>query len=250
MAILTYHHIGNCPPEQKEHPGLWVTPELFEAQLQWLKEHGVTGLTLVDILRRLQDNLSFPARWVSITFDDGWRDNFTLAAPLLHKYGFHASIFMVTSQIRDAQPSGDWDDYLSAPELQELMKAGHYIGNHTHTHPRLTKLNDAAVTDEFTRSRKVLSDVLCSAESQPGGDWLCYPYGNFSPRIAALAEKAGFTGALSTIRDNQVNLSQMFWMPRVMIMGDTPPERFSYLLSRRYHWLHSFKNRKRWRSIK
>jgi peptidoglycan/xylan/chitin deacetylase (PgdA/CDA1 family) len=259
VAILTYHHIGNCPPEQLDHPGLWVSPELFASQLQWLKDHQVVGLPLDEIQRRLVAKARFPEQWVSITFDDGWLDNLIHAAPLLEEFGYRASVFMITSKIRSGERGGAWDDYLSADELRDLSLRGHYIGNHTHSHPRLTSLDNESICEEFRRSRQILNDVLCengaSGKDQDGGQsspgsWLCYPYGNFSPRIARLAQDAGFTGALSTIRDNRLKAEQMYWLPRVMVMGDTLPARFAYLLSSRYHWLHAFKNRKRWRSIR
>jgi peptidoglycan/xylan/chitin deacetylase (PgdA/CDA1 family) len=120
-----------------------------------------------------------------------------------------------------------------------------HFGSHTHTHPRLTKLDNASALAELETSRDILQHELGIAP-----DWFCYPYGNFSPRIASLAKQAGYHGAVSTIRDNRVRADQLYWLPRVMIMNDTTPKRLKYMLSTPYHLVHAWKNRRRWKSIK
>lgn len=245
MAILTYHHIGDCPPEQADHPGLWVSEEAFGRQLSWLARNGWRGVSLDEVEAAIHGRGKLPRKWVAVTFDDGWRDNYTRALPLLAAHQFPATIFMVSSKVRTGPPSGAWDEYLSASEIQEMAARGIVFGSHTRSHPRLTKLSDEQVREELDGSREELAPILGAAPR-----WLCYPYGSFSPRIARLAREAGYRGALSTIRDNRVRLDQLYWMPRVMVMGDTTPARLRYMLSGLYHIVHSLKNRKRWRSIR
>lgn len=245
MAILTYHHIGECPPEQQEHCGLYVRPELFRAHLSWLKDHGYQSIALDAVADFLSGGAPLPRRWVVITFDDGWRDNFTAAYPLLREFGFSAVIFLVTDRVARNETSGRWDDYLSLSDIGEMRNGGIQFGSHTHTHPRLTKLESEAVAAELAESRRRMREDL-GLEA----DWFCYPYGNMSPRIAALVKEAGYRGALSTIRDNRPAPGQLYWLPRVMIMNDTQPKRLAYMLSPWYHWVHTWKNRKRWKSIR
>ena len=245
MAILTYHHIGPCPPGQEDHRGLWVDEGLFTAQLRALKSWGYTCMTLHDVAASFSGRWRLPRRWVCITFDDGWRDNYERALPQLVRYGMFATFFMVTSRIRPNHPTGNWDDYLSLPELHEMVDAGMEIGSHTHTHPHLTRLDDSALKSEIVGSREILADVL----GQPP-EWFCYPYGNFSQRVAKVVREAGYGGATSTIRDNRVRASQRYWMPRVMIMQDTQPRRLRYMLSGTYHLVHAWKNRSRWEGAK
>ncbi len=251
MAILTYHHIGECPPGQENHRGLFVSTELFRAHLAWLKDRGYVSVSLDAIADAISSKAPLPRRWVAITFDDGWRDNFTEAFPALREAGFSATIFLITNQVARARPSNQWDDYLTLADIKVMSAAGIEFGSHTHTHPRLTKLESGSndteagtVMFELAESRRRMKEELGLM-----GDWFCYPYGNFAPRIAQLVRKAGYCGALSTIRDNRPASGQLFWMPRVMIMNDTDPKRLGYMLSPWYHWVHALKNKKRWKSL-
>lgn len=244
MAILTYHHIGVCPPEQRDHPGLWVTPDLFKAQLLWLRGAGYEGVSLDHVREGLLGERPLPRRWVSLTFDDGWRDNYLAALPVLEETRFSATVFMVTDKIRAVAPSGAWDEYLSEDEITEMMTRGVAIGSHTMTHRRLTKLTCEEARREMEGSRERLRTILGAPPA-----WLCYPYGNFAPRTAKIAREVGYAGALSTIRDNRPGSHQLFWLPRVMVMGDTTPGRLKYMLSGVYHCVHAWKNRRRWKSL-
>ena len=245
VAILTYHHIGECPPEQEAHRGLFVSADLFRRQLKWLRDHSYRSLSLDDLASHLREGRALPRRWVTITFDDGWRDNFTQAWPLLKEFGYDATVFLITDKVARIAPRGAWDDYLTLDDLKTMHAEGAHFGSHSHTHPRLTKLESDDVAVELLESRRRLQEDL----NLPA-DWFCYPYGNFSPRIAGLAKDAGYVGALSTIRDNKPQADQLYWLPRVMVMNDTKPGRLGYMLSPWYHYVHTWKNRRRWKSIR
>lgn len=245
VAILTYHHIADCPADQADHRGLFVSPALFDRQLAWLAGRGYVSVTLDQIAASLKGQAPLPRRWVCITFDDGFRDNYTAALPLLQKHGFSATIFLVTDRVGRSEPTGAWNDYLTLDDLRQMTAAGIQFGSHTHTHPRLTKLPSDAVAEELLESRRRMEE-----DFQLPPSWFCYPYGNFSPRIAGLVKDAGFVGALSTIRDNRPAPDMLYWLPRVMVMNDTEPKRLSYMLSPWYHYVHAWKNRKRWKSIR
>lgn len=246
MPILTYHHIGPCPADAHEHAGLWVAPAQFEAQLAWLRSHGYLGLSVKEVAELLLAGKSFPSRWVAITFDDGWRDNFDVALSLLRQYGFTATIFVTAGRLRsDATSPASGGEMMSADEVRELARAGLEIGCHTLTHPKLTRLNDEQARGEIVRARDLLAEIV-GAPPQT----FSYPYGAFSRRIEALVREAGFIAAVSTIRDNRVRRDDLFHLPRVMVMGTTTLARFRYMLSPLYHLLHAWKNRKRWQGLK
>jgi peptidoglycan/xylan/chitin deacetylase (PgdA/CDA1 family) len=243
MAILAYHHIGACPPGQEaSHRGLWVTPELFGQQLAALRDGGWRCVTLDAVGAALAGGAPLPRKWVAITFDDGWLDNLTAALPVLRDHGFSATVFMITARTRQGAPANRWDDCLSADELREWRDAGMSVGSHTHTHPKLSKLNDGDARRELQLSREALEEVLGAAPA-----WLAYPYGYHSQRVARLARAEGYAGAVSTIRDNRVRPEQLYALPRVMVMHDTTPRRLRYMMSGMYHLVHAWKNRHRWK---
>jgi len=215
---------------------------MFDAQLQWLASRGYKSVGLDAVRDCLTGGAPLPPRWVSITFDDGWRDNYTQAFPLLARYGFCATMFVVTGWIRTGPPGNSPDETMSAEELVELAAAGMTIGSHTATHPRLTSLDDAAIGQEMCQSRDALAAILGAPPR-----WLCYPYGNWSERVERQAQAAGYAGACSTMRDNRPRVQQLFHLPRVMVMNDTTPARLGYMLSWFYHAEHALKNRRRWR---
>lgn len=245
MAILTYHHIGRCPFDQREHHGLWVSEDLFREQVRWLHRHGWHSVTLNQVGEALHRRLRLPRKWVALTFDDGWRDNYTKALPILSEFGFTATVFMVSSRIRHSTAAGCWNDYLSISELQELVSKGIHIGSHTHTHPRLTPLQPDQIRRELSQSRQEIA-----AASGVTPTWFCYPFGNVSPAVAELVREAGYEGAVSTIRSNRVTRHQLYWAPRVMVMDDTSPARLRYMLSSLYNLVHAPKNYARWKSLK
>lgn len=245
MAILTYHHIGEYPSGLEGHRGLFVSEQNFRDQLQWLKDNHYTAVTLGDVVTYLQGVKPLPRRWVCITFDDGFRNNFTGAFQALREHGFTATIFLITDRVARIAPAGKWDDYLIRDDILEMKSGGIQFGSHTHTHCKLAKLNDDDAMEELKTSRHILQKDF---DIDP--EWFCYPYGNFSPRAAELVKQAGYRAALSTIRDNRIKPEQLYWLPRVMIMNDTTPRRLSYMLSTTYHLVHAWKNRRRWKSIR
>ncbi|MGB9691045.1 MAG: polysaccharide deacetylase family protein [Candidatus Sumerlaeaceae bacterium] len=242
MPILTYHHIGELPPTEREHAGLWVSAENFAQQLAWLRAKGFVGLRVSELARVLREGRKVPVRWVAITFDDGWRDNFTTAWPLLREFRFPATIFVTTQKLRSGAVGDSPFEMMSADELTELAAHGMEIGSHTRTHPKLTRLPDDAAREEIAGSREDLRQLLGVAPSS-----FAYPYGAHSARIERLVREAGYFAAVSTIRDNRVHPDQLFHMPRVMVMRTTSLRRFAYMFSFAYHAVHSWKNLSRWR---
>jgi peptidoglycan/xylan/chitin deacetylase (PgdA/CDA1 family) len=245
-----YHHIHAAPSHiPPEHRSLWVPPEQFAGHLGWLAANGYQGLTLAEVFRALHRNHSLPRRWVCLSFDDARKDNLIVGAPLAEKFGFPMTIFAVsswTSGLPCAIMTPEAEEATcSLEELQILSERGHLIGSHTHTHPKLTRLNDDQVRQELITSRKELAEVTGSPP-----DFLAYPFGNTAPRIIKIAAQCGYQAAVATIRDNRVSLAQIMALPRVMIHPETPPWRLAYLFSPLYSWIHRWKNLRRWTGLR
>ncbi|MBI4487154.1 MAG: polysaccharide deacetylase family protein, partial [Acidobacteria bacterium] len=116
-----------------------------------------------------------------ITFDDGGMSALR-AADLLDEHGLRGHFFITTNYI-GSRGFVDWRD------LRDLHERGHVIGSHSCSHPlRIGHCTWPQVVDEWTRSAAVLGDILgepVTVGSVPGGD--------FAPRVAEAAAKAGFT---------------------------------------------------------
>jgi peptidoglycan/xylan/chitin deacetylase (PgdA/CDA1 family) len=159
---------------------------------------------------------------VGITFDDGYLDTATTAAPILEHFGFPATVFVVTDNVGEI---ASWDDAFggeAAPlatweQLRALRARGWEIGVHTRTHANLTRLPAQAVLAEFVAGKatleRVLGEPICSA---------AYPFGAYTPDVAAAAERAGLRVAVTMDGGIATQRANRYAMPRLAIMrGDT-----------------------------
>ena len=242
-TILTYHHIGDVPPD---YPGrnLCVSPAHFEAQMGFLRRKGWSVVSLDAVRRELLGEIRLPAHAVAITFDDGTHSVLMHAIPILKRYGFSATVFVVTNQVQ-AQSGGtaprDQFASLTRDELVTLSREGLTIGSHSQTHRRLTELSADECEQEVAGSKRSLECIL----GEPV-HWFSYPYGNFNFQIIESVRRAGYHGAASVIRDNRNSAKHLFCLQRVMVMQDTTLTRFRYYFSQLYHYIHKRKNQRRW----
>lgn len=242
-TILTYHHVAT-PPLHHPRPNLFVSPEEFKSQMEFLGRKGYPVVSLDQIRSSLLGETSLPDCSVAITFDDGFEDHYEYAFPILKNLGFPATIFMIAERIglkSDSDQSQGEDRYLSAPQLKDMAREGIAIGSHSVTHARLGRISIQEASREIADSKKILEHLL---ELQVR--WFCYPFGNFNPMIAETVREAGYIGATSVIRDNRLDPSQLYYLPRVMVMPNISLRRFGYYFSGLYHIIHYHKNRRRW----
>lgn len=136
LWVLMYHRIlpADDPRAVTEEPGMMVTPATFRHHLHWLKPH-FELVSLGDWVGRAQRGQALPLRACAITFDDGWRDNFEFALPILRETGTPATVFAVSHKMGTAEifwpnrvarvlrTPGSLGDCLSAAWLRELAPA-------------------------------------------------------------------------------------------------------------------------------
>ena len=194
IPVLMYHKIG-VAPKGSRLAKLWVTPEMIAKQVDRLLKHGYTPVLLRDLAAAQKDGKPLPANPVLITFDDGYRNNYTEAFRILREKGAKGNIFVTYDSIErpnnwhnpDEEP---WQQMLSWAEMREMLASGVMdIGSHTMTHSALAKLEPSNAAWELRESKKRLQDRL-------GIEILsfAYPYGDgaLSPEIRALVFEAGY----------------------------------------------------------
>src|SRR5262249_23039354 len=143
-----------------------VTPDHFGAQLKWLAQRGYRGVSLREYLHQAVEQPDRAKRLVALTFDDGYLDNLTYAWPILEKFGFGATIFVIAERV-GTDPMIDPDlltthpgvprtayQFLAWSDVQTLHYKGIEIGSHTCTHPKLDQLDAAAQRYEIEESKK------------------------------------------------------------------------------------------------
>jgi peptidoglycan/xylan/chitin deacetylase (PgdA/CDA1 family) len=187
VPIITYHLIEDqVAPSAAGAGGLVVSALEFGQQMDYLAIHGFHPVTLSDVSEAVAGRMTLPPKAVAITFDDGNRDNFTEAYPILRARGFVATFFVITGFV--GRPSCvTWD------QLRTMQQGGMEIGSHTVDHRRLTSLSEADLLWELRASRKALLANLGAAPAV-----LSYPFGGCNDAVKAAAASAGYAMAVTT----------------------------------------------------
>ena len=207
-VIITYHSIsaGNSP--------LRIPPALFAAHMEWLKAHALV-VPLARLLQALVAGAAFPQRAVALTFDDGFRDFASDAAPILRKLALPATVFLPTDycgRANDwpgqpawvkAQPLMDW------PQIRELAAQGISFGAHSRTHRALTGLEPAEADEEIRSSRIEIEKQINSTVTH-----FCYPYGLWNSAVRESVARH-YQGACSTAAGVLEPHSDPYALPRV-----------------------------------
>jgi peptidoglycan/xylan/chitin deacetylase (PgdA/CDA1 family) len=182
-------------PEQ-DPAGNCVTARTFETHLRWLARRGYRSMTVSELVRSAQHDRGQSGLRVAITFDDGYEDNLIHALPLLERFGFTATVFVITDVIGshnhfDSHLGGEPVRMLSAAQVRSLADAGLEIGSHTCTHPHsLPHLVGSALDDQLLRSRSVLEGIL----GRPVRSF-SYPHSRVDSRVERAVAEAGYDAA-------------------------------------------------------
>jgi peptidoglycan/xylan/chitin deacetylase (PgdA/CDA1 family) len=208
VPILMYHYIRwNPNPADHLGFGLSVTPANFAAQMNALERAGYEPITPSDLAAALRGAHGLPPRPVLLTFDDGYEDFYTAAAPVLREHHFRAINYVITGRVGAGS-------YMTWPQIVELDRDGFTFGAHTVTHPDLNRLPFDAAVREMRESKRDLEERL----QHPVLDF-AYPYGKFTPGLEAEAQAAGFSNAVSTIGGSHHALATLYRLPRISITG-------------------------------
>jgi peptidoglycan/xylan/chitin deacetylase (PgdA/CDA1 family) len=190
VPVFCYHHVLPKAPNS-----IAVTPATFEAQLKVLRAAGFVAVTPERLDAALSGEGTLPAKPVMITFDDGWRNQFTYAAPLLKKYGFTA-VFFVYPQLIWSKASV----FMSSADVKALSDAGFSIESHTWSHADLRRKRGESssafarrVRGELDRSKRWIEAVT----GRPAMA-LAYPYGLYDTSDPSVLEASGYRLAFTT----------------------------------------------------
>lgn len=195
LPILTYHKIGPRPGGARLK-GLYLSQKLFADQLTELRNAGWKSTSLDAAL--VNGSVAKVPERVVITFDDGFQNTLDHALEPLRQNQFRAIQFIVAGRIGGQNV---WDQahgevaapLMDAAQIRDWLAAGHQIGSHSMTHPRLTQLSIDAAREEICASKKLLEDTFGIALQH-----FCYPYGDWNPVVRDLVREAGYLTACTT----------------------------------------------------
>jgi peptidoglycan/xylan/chitin deacetylase (PgdA/CDA1 family) len=231
VSIICYHSVTSDADRVERDPYKQHIPlTRFLSHLDYLQEnHNVISLSQYVDARR--NNRRLPNRSVVLTFDDGFEDFYTVAAPHLRQRQLPATVFIITERaFGRSVPQGE--SCLSWDQIRELAAAGIEIGSHTCSHVPLSELSLEEVTKELSESRAFLeSNVGCSPVP------LSYPFGQTSESIAQLAQSLGFTCAIATDSGPNSKDASIFRLGRTVIASDDGVAPFAARVSGLTFWI-------------
>ncbi len=190
IPILMYHDIGPC-----EHP--WsISAELLESHLRYLRSNNIHSITLKELDFLLHVEGELPQDCVVLTFDDARAGVHSYALPLLTKYGFKATLFVVSEWLvappPATPPNEQYNQIMSQAQVQTCLNQGWELGSHTRTHRNLTKLEPQEQIAEIISSKQHLESIFQTKVTS-----FAYPYGAYSPKILNIV-KSNYQTATTT----------------------------------------------------
>ena len=184
VPILMYHRFGH------DESSLFVTPENFARQMEYIKNKGYNVISLNELVEGIKNNRNFRHNTVVITIDDGYRDSYTYAYPILKNYNFPAIIFIIANFIDRKR------DFLTWDEVRAMSGDKISFGGHTKNNVYLPSVEKKEILwDETAGPKKLIKSKLSTSV-----DFFCYPTGGFTEKIKAMLKKAGYKGACTTNR--------------------------------------------------
>ena len=216
VRILTYHRVNDTHPRDR----LTVHPRAFAAQMEELRK-ARSVITVEEAVSALRGDRPLPARAVAITFDDGYRDNFTFALPILEQFGFSATFFIATGYIGTAatldryRACCDGDGMLDWDQVGEMRVRGHAIGGHGREHLELAGLSPAAARAEIEACQDDIAKRLGAPASL-----FCYPRGSETPDVRRLVSSAGFRAACTVEPGGNGAGTDLLGLRRTEVSGD------------------------------
>ncbi|MBY8343927.1 polysaccharide deacetylase family protein [Streptomyces spinosirectus] len=227
VPVLMYHSVATAPNDATRE--LSVAPEAFAEQMACIGDRGLTPVNTADLAASWRSGRPLPARPVLITFDDGYEGVHRHALPVLAKHGFASTLFVSTGWIKGAYDmGGGLDTMLDWDQVRELAADDVEIGGHSHTHPQLDQLDDAALRHELIHCKEIIGDELGAVPAS-----FAYPYGYSSRRVREAVRETGYAQALAVGNGLARRSQGPYALQRVTVRRSTDIEEFERLVEGR-----------------
>jgi peptidoglycan/xylan/chitin deacetylase (PgdA/CDA1 family) len=195
---LLYHKIDRPTPDVKIR-GAFTSPRRFERQMSYLKRNGFRFYTASAIVDFYSDRGHFPEKGVCVTFDDGWKDNYTNAFSILKKLEIPATIFLVAACVGHLtdQVTADGEgprEHMSESDVREMSSAGIEFGSHGMNHKLFDRTGPEDIESEVFDSKNYIEALL-----QRDCRVFAYPAGFYTEFAQGAIRRSGYSAAFSTV---------------------------------------------------
>jgi len=208
VPVLMYHYVRPLTSKLSRSGALLtVTPEHFDAQMQEILERGYHTISPDDLLAALNTGARLPSKPVLITFDDGYRGQYTYAYPSLVKRNLRATFFVMSTYT-------SYSGYMTPAMMKEMESSGLMtLASHTRNHAALTKISSTAQMSEIEGSRQDMEKMYGHPIQ-----YFAYPYGYVNEKVKTLTTDAGYELGFSTILGSLHTSSSRMELRRIRVL--------------------------------
>ncbi|EUB38891.1 polysaccharide deacetylase family protein [Fusobacterium sp. CM1] len=236
IPVIMYHRVINNPENEGVY-GTYIYEDMFKKHLQYLKEKNYTVITFKDLDKiGWRNRFEKDKKYIFITFDDGYKDNYELAFPILKEFGFKATIFLMGSSTYnewDVKAGGEKEFPLMSVEMiKEMQDYGIEFGAHTFNHPKLNTLSNEEIEYQIVDVKKPLEEKI-------GKEIItfAYPYGILNDYAKEMAKKAGYIFALATDSGSVCLSDDLYQIRRIAIFPNTNLFSFKRKVAGNYNFI-------------
>jgi peptidoglycan/xylan/chitin deacetylase (PgdA/CDA1 family) len=223
VPILMYHVIASAFPTSP-FPGLYVPPAEFAAQMRALARAGYHAVTLDQVASAWRGAGSLPTRPVVISFDNGYRSQYTRALPVLRRLHWVGDENLQLSGLPPRQGG------LSSTQIRGLIAAGWELDSQGWNHADLIQLDTPRLHFQITVARGILR-----RRYGVRADWFCYPSGRYDAKVVAEVKAAGYVGATTVSPGWARRSDDPFRLPRLRVLAGTSPRSLLILIAAARH---------------
>ena len=207
VPIVMYHSVNpGALPENR----IAILPETFERQMHFLKSHHYNVLSLESVATLIKERKRIPPRTIGITFDDGYKDNYIYAFPILKKYNLPATIFIITDEVGRADRLS-WDEIKTMQDSGIVTFGSHALG----PEPLINIKSEQELRKQIFNSKKILEEKLGHRINA-----FSYAGGMFNDRIKQLVMEAGYKLAVATNPGKKFVDDDIFALKRLRISAN------------------------------
>jgi len=207
VPILCYHQIRDWKASDSKGARDYIIPvEPFKAHMKILADSGYHSILPEQLYAYLTTGAPLPEKPVMLTFDDTDIDQYTVAWPVMKKYGFKGVFFIMTVSL--GRPN-----YMSREQVKELSESGNEIGSHTWDHRNVKQYQEADWATKIEKPTRQLEAITGKPVK-----FFAYPFGLWKPEAIPQLKKRGFVAAfqLATQRDES---DPLFTIRRIIVPG-------------------------------
>ena len=242
VPILMYHSISDGD-EKNARPYYQTntSPQVFAEHMRFLYDNKYSIISLRDMPEFLENGKCEGIKPVVITFDDGFRDFYLEALPILCKYNFRATMFLPTKFIGEKRMRFMGKECLCWREVRECQGHGVEFGSHSVSHPVLTSVTKEKVVSEVKESKEAIEDKTGTAVKS-----FSYPYAfpetkrKFTIYLRSVLRKCGYKNGVTTIIGTATERDGLYFMKRIPVNLHDDLRFFMAKLVGCYNWLHAF----------